>query len=124
MTSEISRPLALELFDVELQTNQVRFVDWPMSRRTDAQRMGIETEMRESGTVDRPDRRHRQSDHRASARLGEMDCCRLRHQRDDNAAPDVSGPDLCPALCPLHLGWDCWGRRHWRSRPGRIYSLQ
>ena len=59
---------------------------------------------------DRPDRRHRQSHDRAGARLGGMDCvglAGLRHQRDCDAAPDGSGADLCPPLCPLHLGWHC-----------------
>jgi hypothetical protein len=32
-------------------------------------------------------------------------------ERDSLSAPHGGGPDLCPALRPLHSGWDCWGRR-------------
>ena len=59
---------------------------------------------------DRPDRRHRQSHHRAGACFGRMDCvglAGLRHQRNDNAAPNGCGADLCPALCPVHIGRHC-----------------
>ena len=48
-----------------------------------------------------------------------MDCvglASLRHQRNDNAAPDGSGADLCPALCPIHIGRHCRGGRPRRAR--------
>ena len=47
----IGRTYLLELFHSELQSNQVRFVDGPMSRRAYEQLMSLETEMRETGTV-------------------------------------------------------------------------
>jgi hypothetical protein len=47
----IGRTHLLELFHSELQSNQVRFVDGPMSRRAYEQLMSLETEMRETGTV-------------------------------------------------------------------------
>jgi hypothetical protein len=47
----IGRTNLLELFHAELQSNLVRFVDGPMARRAYEQLMGLETEMRESGTV-------------------------------------------------------------------------
>jgi hypothetical protein len=40
----------------------------------------------------------------------------MRRERDGSAAPDWSGADLCPPLCPLHLGRDCRRGRHRRSR--------
>ena len=33
-----------------------------------------------------------------------------RHQRNDNAAPNGCGANLCSALCPVHIGRDCRGR--------------
>jgi hypothetical protein len=47
----IGRTYLLELFHAELQADQVRFVDEPMSRRAYDQLNGLETEMRESGIV-------------------------------------------------------------------------
>ena len=47
----IGRSYLLELFHAELQADQVRFVDGPMSRRAYEQLNGLETEMRESGIV-------------------------------------------------------------------------
>jgi hypothetical protein len=47
----IGRTYLLELFHSELQSGQVRFVDGPMSKRAYEQLTGLETEMRESGTV-------------------------------------------------------------------------
>jgi hypothetical protein len=47
----IGRTYLLELFHAELQSNQVRFVDGPMSRRAYEQLNGLETEIRESGIV-------------------------------------------------------------------------
>ena len=47
----IGRTHLLELFHSELQSNLVRFVDGPMSRRAYEQLMSLETEMRETGTV-------------------------------------------------------------------------
>jgi hypothetical protein len=47
----IGRTYLLELFHSELQSGQVRFVDGPMSKLAYEQLMGLETEMRESGTV-------------------------------------------------------------------------
>ena len=40
-------------------------------------------------------------------------------QRNGNAAPDGCGADLCPALCPIHTGRHCRGRRPRRSRSHR-----
>ena len=34
----------------------------------------------------------------------------------DNAAPNGCGANLCPALCPIHIGRYCRGRRHRRPR--------
>ena len=51
MIYTIGRTFLLELFHSELQSGQVRFVDGPMSKRAYGQLMGLETEMRESGTV-------------------------------------------------------------------------
>ena len=47
----IGRSYLLELFHAELQADQVRFVDGPMSRRAYEQLNGLETEMRKSGIV-------------------------------------------------------------------------
>jgi hypothetical protein len=47
----IGRSYLLELFHTELQSDQVRFVDGPMSQRAYEQLNGLETEMRESGIV-------------------------------------------------------------------------
>jgi hypothetical protein len=47
----IGRSYLLELFHAELQANQVRFVDGPMSQRAYEQLNGLETEMRESGII-------------------------------------------------------------------------
>ena len=47
----IGRSYLLELFHAELQSNLVRFVDGPMSKRAYEQLMRLETEMRSSGTV-------------------------------------------------------------------------
>ncbi len=47
----IGRTQLLELFHSELHSDQVRFVDSPMSRRAFEQLMGLETEMRETGVV-------------------------------------------------------------------------
>jgi hypothetical protein len=47
----IGRSYLLELFHTELQTDQVRFVDGPMSRRAYEQLTNLETEMRDSGIV-------------------------------------------------------------------------
>jgi len=47
----IGRTYLLELLHTEMQNAQVRFVDGPMSKRAYEQLMGLETEMRESGTV-------------------------------------------------------------------------
>ena len=41
----------LELFNAELQANQVRFVDGPMMRRAYQQLAGLEIELRDTGTV-------------------------------------------------------------------------
>ena len=43
----------------------------------------------------------------------------LRDQRDRDPAPDGSGADLCPPLCPLHAGWHCRGGRYRLSRSQR-----
>jgi hypothetical protein len=45
------RSYLLELYHSLLQSYQVRIVDGPMTRRAYEQLMGLETEMRESGTV-------------------------------------------------------------------------
>jgi hypothetical protein len=47
----IGRSYLLELFHAELQADQVRFVDGPMSKRAYEQLNGLETEFRESGIV-------------------------------------------------------------------------
>jgi hypothetical protein len=47
----IGRSYLLELFHTELQSDQVRFVDGPMSQRAYEQLNGLETEIRESGIV-------------------------------------------------------------------------
>ena len=47
----IGRSYLLELFHAELQADQVRFVDGPMSQRAYEQLNGLETEIRESGIV-------------------------------------------------------------------------
>jgi hypothetical protein len=47
----IGRNYLIELFHSELQADQVRFVDGPDSRRAYAQLEGLETELRDSGTV-------------------------------------------------------------------------
>jgi hypothetical protein len=47
----IGRSHLIELLHTEMQNDQVRFVDGPMSRRAYAQLMALETEMRESGIV-------------------------------------------------------------------------
>jgi hypothetical protein len=47
----IGRSYLLELLQSELQSGLVRFVDGPMSRKAFEQLAGLETELRESGTV-------------------------------------------------------------------------
>ncbi|MFZ1952876.1 MAG: hypothetical protein WB037_25220 [Pseudolabrys sp.] len=47
----VGRTYLIELLHTEMQNDQVRFVDGPMSKRAYEQLMGLETEMRESGTV-------------------------------------------------------------------------
>jgi hypothetical protein len=47
----IGRSYLLELLHAELQSDLVRFVDGPMSKRAYEQLNGLETEMRESGIV-------------------------------------------------------------------------
>ena len=47
----IGRNNLLELFHNELQSNQVRFADGPMSRRAYEQLMNLETEIGENGIV-------------------------------------------------------------------------
>jgi hypothetical protein len=47
----IGRTPLLELFHTEMQNDQVKFVDGPMSRRAFEQLANLETEMRESGIV-------------------------------------------------------------------------
>jgi hypothetical protein len=47
----VGRSFLLELLHAEMQTNQIRFVDGPTSRRAFEQLAGLETELRESGTV-------------------------------------------------------------------------
>ena len=47
----IGRTCLIELFHAELQNDQVRLVDGPMSQRAYEQLMRLETEMRESGIV-------------------------------------------------------------------------
>ena len=47
----IGRTYLLELFHAEMQNDQVRLVDGPMSRRAFEQLANLETEMRETGTV-------------------------------------------------------------------------
>ena len=39
-------------------------------------------------------------------------CAIARH---GHAASHGCGADLCPALCPIHIGWHCRGRRRRRS---------
>ena len=41
--------------------------------------------------------------------LGVVGLAGVPGQRDVGAASDGGGADLCQALCPLHLGWDCRG---------------
>src|ERR1700674_2229196 len=43
---------------------------------------------------------------------GEWIASDLRHQRDRDAPPDGRGTDLCPPLCPIHVGWHCRGGRY------------
>ena len=47
----IGRSYLIELLHAELQAGEVRFVDSPMMRRAFEQLAGLETELRESGTV-------------------------------------------------------------------------
>jgi hypothetical protein len=47
----IGRSYLLELYQRELQADQVRIVDGPMARRAHEQLVALETELRESGTV-------------------------------------------------------------------------
>lgn len=47
----IGRTYLLEKFQMALQSDQVKFVDGPMSRRAYEQLVALETEMRETGTV-------------------------------------------------------------------------
>jgi hypothetical protein len=47
----IGRSYLLKLFHAELQADQVRFVDGPMSKRAYEQLNGLETEMREGGII-------------------------------------------------------------------------
>jgi hypothetical protein len=47
----IGRSYLLELYQSELQANQVKIVDGPNSVRAYEQLMNLETEMRDSGTV-------------------------------------------------------------------------
>ena len=47
----IGRTYLLELFHAELQSDQVRIVDGPTSKRAYEQLNGLETEIRESGVV-------------------------------------------------------------------------
>jgi hypothetical protein len=47
----VGRSYLLELLHAELQANQVRFVDTPMSKRAFTQLASLETEQRETGTV-------------------------------------------------------------------------
>jgi hypothetical protein len=47
----IGRTYLLELFHAEMQNDQVRLVEGPMSRRAFEQLANLETEMRETGTV-------------------------------------------------------------------------
>jgi hypothetical protein len=47
----IGRSYLIELYHAELQSDQVRIVDGPTSRRAYEQLMELKTEMRESGTV-------------------------------------------------------------------------
>ena len=51
MVYTIGRTQLLELLHTEMQNDQVKFVDGPMSRRAFEQLANLETEMRESGTV-------------------------------------------------------------------------
>ena len=60
--------------------------------------------------------RHRQSKYRAGACLpgewtGRLGLAGLRHRRDRHPASHGSGADLCPALCAVHPGRHCRGRR-------------
>ena len=43
----------------------------------------------------------------------------LRRQRDRDPASDGGGADLCPALCAVHAGRYCRGRRSRRARSER-----
>ena len=47
----IGRTPLIELFHAEMQNDQVRFVDGPMSRRAFEQLVNLETDMRENGIV-------------------------------------------------------------------------
>jgi hypothetical protein len=47
----IGRSYLLELYHSELQSNQVRMVDGPTSRRAYEQLMALETELRDTGTI-------------------------------------------------------------------------
>ena len=47
----VGRNYLLELLHAEMQAQQVRFVDGPMSRRAHEQLVGLQMELRESGTV-------------------------------------------------------------------------
>jgi hypothetical protein len=47
----IGRTQLIELFHTEMQNDQVKFVDGPMSRRAFEQLANLETELRETGTV-------------------------------------------------------------------------
>jgi len=47
----IGRTYLLELYHSELQSDQVRIVDGPMSRRAHQQLMALETELRDTGIV-------------------------------------------------------------------------
>jgi hypothetical protein len=47
----VGRSYLLELLQAELQSDQVKFVDGPMSRRAYEQLMNLETEFRETGVV-------------------------------------------------------------------------
>ena len=47
----VGRSYLLELYHSQLESDQVRIVDGPMSRRAYEQLMGLETEVRESGIV-------------------------------------------------------------------------
>ena len=68
---------------------------------------------------DRPGQRPDQTDDHAGARLrrmGVFGLAGLPGLRDGSSPSDGRGPDLCPALCPVHAGRD---RRRGRSRCAR-----